>query len=91
MDYDPNRIDEAVLALLAAYSFEHGFNGARAWKGFAFDVLDRLHARGLVHNPVSKANSLWLTEEGLALGQQLAQRLFGAPSREGSRAGSDAS
>ena len=39
MDYDRTKIEEAVLALLAAFSFD----GSRAWKGFSFEVMDRLH------------------------------------------------
>lgn len=76
MDYDQDRIDEAVLALLAAFSFE----GGRVWKGFDFDVMDRLHAQGLIDDPKNKARSVWLTPEGLERGLKLAERLFsGSP------------
>lgn len=72
MTHDQSRIDDAVLALLAAYSFD----GGRAWKGYDFGVMDRLHARGFIENPAGKAKSVWLTHEGLARGRLLAERLF---------------
>jgi hypothetical protein len=78
MDYDQDRIDDAVLALLAAFSFD----GGRAWKGFDFEVMGRLHARGLIDNPVGKAKSVWLTPEGLERGRQCAARLFGSDTRD---------
>lgn len=74
MNYDQTRIDEAVLALLAAFSFDD----RRAWKGFDFEVMDRLQEQGLIDDPKGKAKSVWLTEQGLARGRQCAERLFGA-------------
>lgn len=76
MNYDPARIEDAVLALLAAFSFE----GGRAWKGFDFDVMDRLHVQGLIDDPKGKTKSVWLTPEGLERGRQTAERLFGGSS-----------
>lgn len=62
-----------MLALLAVFSFEHG----RAWKGFDFEIMDRLHARGYIDNPKGKAKSVWLTDTGLERGGEAAKRLFG--------------
>jgi hypothetical protein len=42
MEIDTDKVDEAVLALL--YLTLH--DGARAWKGFDWDTLNRLHAKG---------------------------------------------
>ncbi|WP_256585856.1 hypothetical protein [Pseudomonas sp. ICMP 460] len=39
MEYDEKLIEDAVLALLATFSFDHG----HAWKGFDFEVMNRLH------------------------------------------------
>ncbi len=72
MDYDEKRIEEAVLALLAAFHFE----GGRSWKGFDFEVMDRLHAQGLIDDPKGKAKSVWLTQQGLEQGLRSAERLF---------------
>ena len=74
MKYDEKLIEEAVLALLAAFSTDAG----NAWKGFDFEVMNRLHEQGFIENPVNKKKSVWLTEEGQELGRQLAERLFGA-------------
>lgn len=73
MDHDESRIDDAVLALLAAWSCD----GGRAWKGFDFDAMDRLHAQGFIDNPKGKAKSVWLTPQGMERGRRLAERLFG--------------
>ena len=45
---DEERIDEAVLALLWLTLHD----GRRAWKGFDWEVLGRLHAKGLIADPV---------------------------------------
>jgi hypothetical protein len=42
MALDTDRIDEAVLALLYLGLHDH----YRAWKGFDWDAMDRLHLRG---------------------------------------------
>jgi hypothetical protein len=72
MDLDTNKIDDAVLALLLL-----GASGNRAWKGFDWDAMDRLHERGCISNPKTKAMSIVLTDEGLARAKQLAVELFG--------------
>lgn len=69
---DPDRIDEAVLALLA----EGLHGGSRAWKTFDWDALERLHAKGLISNPVGKAKSVVFTEEGLEAALRAHRLLF---------------
>jgi hypothetical protein len=73
MDYDADKIDDAVLAL--AYLTLH--DDARVWKSFDWDALNRLHVKGYISNPVSKAKSVVLTEEGLKEAQRLCEKLFG--------------
>ncbi len=75
MNIDTDRIDEAVLALL--YLTLHG--GNRAWKGHDWDALDRLHRKGMIYDPVGKAKSVVLTDEGLAESERLFRKLFGKP------------
>jgi hypothetical protein len=72
MDIDTDQIDDAVLALLWLGLHE----GMRAWKAFDWDAMDRLHAKGLIHDPVGKAKSVVFTPEGLARSEQLFQELF---------------
>jgi Domain of unknown function (DUF6429) len=72
MDIDTDKIDEAVLALL--YLTLH--DQFRAWKGHDWDALDRLYRKGLIANPVGKAKSVVLTDEGLSEGERLFRKLF---------------
>lgn len=72
MEYDMKLIDDAVLALLAAYSSDDG----NAWKGYDFEIMNRLHEQGLISNPVNRNKSIWLTEEGLERGREIAERMF---------------
>ncbi len=68
MSLDTEKIDDAALALL--YFTLH--DGCRAWKGFDWEVLDGLHEKGLIHDPVGKVKSVVFTPEG----QQRARELF---------------
>ena len=72
MDIDTDKTDEAVLALL--YLTLH--DGVRAWKGHDWDALDRLYQKGMIDNPVGKAKSVVLTDEGLAKSERLFRNLF---------------
>ena len=64
---DPDRIEDAVLALLWLTSFSEGHGGfacRRAWKGHDWEALGRLHQKGLISDPVGKSKSIVFTEEG---------------------------
>jgi len=75
MEYDTTKLDEVVLALL--YFNAHTDHGVtRAWKGFDWDTLDRLHARGFISDPKSKAKSVVLSEEGARRSEELFRRYF---------------
>jgi hypothetical protein len=71
-DIDPERIDDAVLALLWLGLHD----GWRAWKGFDWGALDRLHRKGMISNPASKAKSVVFTEEGRRKAERLFHALF---------------
>ena len=72
MAVDEERIDEAVLALLWLTLHDE----RRAWKGFDWEVLGRLHAKGLIADPVGRAKSVVLTDEGLRQSETLFRALF---------------
>ena len=72
MEIDRDKIDEAVLALLWLTLHD----GCRAWKGFDWDSLDRLHQKGFIASPIGKAKSVVLTDEGLRRAEELFQALF---------------
>jgi hypothetical protein len=60
MNYDQDKVDEMVLALLWLTQAGDG----RAWKGHDWVAMDRLHAKGYISDPKSKAKSVVLSEEG---------------------------
>jgi hypothetical protein len=49
MEPDADKIDDAVLALLLLGLHEEN----RAWKGFDWDALNRLHEQGYISDPRS--------------------------------------
>ncbi|GAA0259694.1 hypothetical protein LNAOJCKE_2629 [Methylorubrum aminovorans] len=69
---DTDRIDAAVLALLRLTLHD----GDRAWKEHSWDALGRLHAKGLIFDPVNTARSVQLTPEGLDRSEALFEALF---------------
>jgi hypothetical protein len=76
MDYDRDKVDEMVLALLWLTAFDEDEFGAQAWKSHDWDALDRLHAAGYISNPKSKAKSVELGPEGLKRARELFERHF---------------
>ena len=72
MDIDTDRIDQTVMALLHLGLHD----GCRVWKGFDWDAMARLHKKGLISDPVGKAKSVVLTEEGLREAKRLFHELF---------------
>jgi hypothetical protein len=82
MELDTSKIDDAVLALL--YLGLH--DGARAWKGFDWDAMDRLHRAGLISDPRGAAKSVVFTEVGLERAARLLQDLFGNQTGPGTAA-----
>ena len=77
MDYDKNKVDELTLALLflVTHDRQEGF-GARAWKGFDWDTMDRLYEKGFITNPASKAKSVAMTEDGYKKSEALFRKHF---------------
>jgi Domain of unknown function (DUF6429) len=70
---DWERVDEAALALLLLGLHD----GWRTWKGFDWDVLNRLHEKGFITDPKGKAKSVIFTDEGLRESQRLFTASFG--------------
>ena len=76
MDYDEDKVDEAVLALLYLTMWDDR-PATRAWKGHDWAAMDRLHRRGYIADPRGKAKSVVITEEGRIQSEQLFRKLFG--------------
>jgi hypothetical protein len=72
IDFDTDKIDEAVLALLLLGRHD----GARVWKTFDWDAMDRLHKKGFISDPAGKTKSIVFTEEGLERSEALFAKMF---------------
>jgi hypothetical protein len=77
MAYNKDKVDEMTLALLHLV-MEKGKDGARAWKGFDWETMNRLHEKGYISNPKSKAKSVVVSDEGVRLAEELFKKHFGA-------------
>ena len=76
MKLNLEEIDRAVLAFAVSRIGLH--EDSRTWKGFDWAVMNRLHEKGYISDPVGKAKSVIFTEEGLRESERLIQKLFGA-------------
>jgi hypothetical protein len=76
MEYDRDKVDDMVLALLTLTTFQDRYE-ARVWKGQDWEVMDRLYSKGYISDPKSKAKSVALTEQGLKRSQELFKKYFG--------------
>ena len=72
MEVDEDKVDDAVLALLRLTLHD----GQRAWKGFDWEALGRLHRKGMISDFVGRAKSVVLTDEGLRRSEELLAALF---------------
>lgn len=69
---DWERVDQAALALMLLGVHD----GRRSWKGFDWGVLNRLHEKGFITDPRSKAKSVSFTGEGIEEAQALFEQFF---------------
>jgi hypothetical protein len=75
---DVNLIDEAVLALMFLTLQRDDRQPAiwRAWKSFDWAAMGRLYEKDLILDPLGKAKSVVLTEEGRRRSEAAFYRLF---------------
>ncbi len=73
MNYDSDKIEESILALLGVFEFDNG----RVWRRYDFAVMDALYPKGLITDPRSRNESVYLTDDGIARAKALAIRYFG--------------
>ncbi len=76
MEYDQEKVDQVTLALLYLVTFDDEY-GCRAWKGFDWDTMNRLHEKGYICNPKGKAKSVIITKEGAKRSEELFKTYFG--------------
>jgi len=77
MEYDRDRVDDMVLALLYLTSSEDEYT-TRAWKGMNWGAMERLCEKGYISDPKGKGTSVVLSEEGARLSKELFFKHFGA-------------
>ena len=78
MEFDTDKIDEDVLALLYLTAFREKKDWPwRAWKSHDWEALNRLHAKGLIGDPATKAKSVVFTDDGFARARAAFDSLFG--------------
>ncbi len=77
MNIDLDKVDEMTLALLYLVMFERrdGY-GARAWKGFDWETMNRLHEKGWISDPKKKAKSVGVSEEGFKKAEEAFEKHF---------------
>jgi hypothetical protein len=75
MEYDKEKVDEMILALLYLTSSTDQF-GTRAWKAFDWQSMDRLFKKGYISNPHEKGPTLALSEAGAEFSKQLFNKYF---------------
>jgi hypothetical protein len=76
MEYDKDKVDEMVLALLFLTSSQDRY-ATRAWKGMSWEVMDRLHEKGYISDPKGKSPSVLLSEEGARRSKEFFFKHFG--------------
>ena len=73
---DQEKVAEAALAILSLSRVVEPY-GVTAWKGLDWDVMDLLHERGWISDPVGKQKSVGITDEGVKLSEQFLEKYFG--------------
>lgn len=76
MNFDKNKVDEFTLALIYLVMHNQDEYGARAWKGFDWDTMNRLYDKGYIGNPLGKAKSVFVTPEGSKKAKELFKFYF---------------
>jgi hypothetical protein len=75
MNYNVEKVDEVVLALLYLNFFGES-DHKRTWKGHDWDVLSRLHEKGIIGDPKSKSKSVAFSDEGFEKSKNLFKKYF---------------
>ena len=73
MSYDKDKAAEMALALVHLSSWKEKGGGVRAWKSLPWEVTDDMFEKGWISDPKGTAKSVWLTDEGVRLAEELFQ------------------
>jgi hypothetical protein len=75
---DIEKLDDDVLALLFLTAFREDRDSAwRTWKTQDWEVMNRLHEKGYIADPRSKAKSVVLSKEGFERAKALFEAKYG--------------
>ncbi len=77
MSVNWDKVDEAALALMHLTTFTERGSQPRSWKGFDWDILDRMFERGWISDPQTKARSVVVFDDAVGLSKDLFERQFG--------------
>lgn len=77
MEHDRDKVHELTLALHYLVIHQETELGARAWKGFDWDTMDRLHKKRWISNPKGKGKSIVLPPESVTRARELFEKHFG--------------
>ena len=78
MKINEEKIDDMTLALMFLVMWDEPGELSRAWKGFEWETLDRLHKKGFIQDPQNKGKSVAMTPEGRRRAEELFNRFFAA-------------
>jgi hypothetical protein len=70
-------VDHAALALMHLTTSTGRGAPARSWKGFDWDILDRMFERGWISDPRTSAKSVVIFDAAVRLSRELFERRFG--------------
>ena len=77
MDYNEDKVDEMVLALLHLATRKDRYGTTRAWKSVDWEAMERLYEKGYISDPKGNARSVVMMEEGEKLSKALFKKHFG--------------
>jgi hypothetical protein len=77
----PSELDAEKLAEVALALLSLTLHGGRVWKALDWDLMNLLHEKGWIADPVSKTRSVIMTAEGEELARSFLVKHF-AVSRE---------
>ena len=73
-ELDAEKLAEVALALLSLT-----LHGGRVWKALDWDLMNLLHEKGWIADPVSKTKSVIMTAEGEELARSFLVKHFATP------------
>ena len=76
MKYNQDKVDDVTLALLYLVMWDEDAFGARAWKSFDWETMNRLYEKGYISDPKSKAKSVGVSPEGCQRAKEIFKELF---------------